>query len=456
MVALMDGAPWAGRELHFIGMGGAGMSGLALVAQALGARVTGSDRASSSYADRLRAAGLEPRLGHDAAWVAPGAEVVVSSAIGEDNPELRVARERGQPVIHRGALLAEVTRLKRSIAVAGTHGKTTTAGMAAHALASCGRDPAFLVGGELRGPGTNARWGGGEWIVVEADESDRSFLALEPDVSVVCNIELDHHATYASTLELEDAFSRFAARSDVCIRWERAGLEAAGPTFGIESGDLRATHVTLEPLGSSFEVEGVRVELRVPGTHNVLNALAALSACREAGLGLAEAGTALRSYLGAGRRFEPLGATPRGARVFDDYAHHPTEVRATLEAARTFGAERVVACFQPHLFSRTRALARDFGRALALADLVVVLDVYPAREDPGDFPGVSGYLVARAAAQAARGRPVAWLPGMEDARVVLAAELGPGDVLLTLGAGNVDELARRLVAAGDAGAAALP
>jgi UDP-N-acetylmuramate--alanine ligase len=310
MVGAMDGAPWAGRELHFIGIGGAGMSGLALVAHALGARVTGSDRAASSYAERLRRAGLEPRLGHDAAHVPPGAEVVVSTAIAEDNPELRVARERGRPVRHRGELLAEVARLKRSIAVAGTHGKTTTAAMTAHALAACGREPAFLIGGELRGAGTNARWDAGEWVVVEADESDRSFLALEPDVCAVTNVELDHHATYRSTLELEAAFGRFAARAGALVRWTEVELPGPARTFGIEKGDVRATRVELRALGSRFEVDGVAVELRVPGRHNVLNALAAISLCEAAGLGPEEAGRALAGYPGAGRRFEPRGTAP--------------------------------------------------------------------------------------------------------------------------------------------------
>ena len=448
MVAPMDAAEWAGRELHFIGVGGAGMSGLALVAHALGARVTGSDRARSSYSERLVALGLEPHVGHDAGWVPPGAEVVVSTAIGADNPELRVARERAQPVVHRGELLAQVARLRRSLAVAGTHGKTTTSGMTAHALAACGREPAFLIGGELRAAGTNARWTNGEWIVVEADESDRSFLALEPDVAAITNVELDHHATYRSSWELDQAFARFAARSGAVVRWTEVELPGPSRTFGIEAGDLRASGVELRPLGSRFAVDGVEVELGVPGAHNVLNALAALSLCRAAGLEPEEAGPALGGFQGAGRRFEPRGVAASGARIFDDYAHHPTEVRATLEAARTLGAERVVACFQPHLYSRTRALHRDFGRALALADLVLVLDVYPAREAAGDFPGVSGYLVARAAAHAARGRRVLWVPGMDEAEAALRAELGPGDVLLTLGAGDVNRLADRLAVPG--------
>lgn len=441
----MVDAPWAGRELHFIGVGGAGMSGLAAVAHSLGACVTGSDRSRSSYLERLDRAGVAVDVGHDPGNLPVSAEVVVSTAIATDNPELSLAHARGQTVMHRGALLAEVAGLRRSIAIAGTHGKTTTAGMAAHALTACGRDPGFLIGGELRAAGTNARWGSGEWIVVEADESDRSFLELHPDVAVVTNVELDHHATYASTLELERAFEQLGAQSQQVVRWEQAAAPARAETFGIDAGDLRAIRVELHPGGSRFEVEGITVELSVPGRHNVLNALAALAACRAAGVPLTEAGPALHEYAGAGRRFESMGFTATGARVFDDYAHHPTEVRATLEAARTLEPGRLIACFQPHLFSRTRALHREFGRALALADVVVVLGIYPAREAAEDYPGTTGHLVARAAAQAARGRTVAWLPGMDEAAAFLSGELREGDVLLTLGAGDVDGLARRLV-----------
>jgi UDP-N-acetylmuramate--alanine ligase len=227
-----------------------------------------------------------------------------------------------------------------------------------------------------------------------------------------------------------------------------AGLELPaippGVTFGIETGTLAARELVLRELGSRFVVEGVPVELNVPGRHNVMNALAALAACREAGLPLEEAAPALVSFIGAGRRFEPHGRSERGALVYDDYAHHPTEVRATLQAAQTLNAERLIACFQPHLYSRTKYMAREFGRALALADVVVVLDVYPARERAEDFPGVSGYLVAAAAADAATGRPVYWLPTLDAAEQVLRAQLREGDLLLTLGAGDVDELARRL------------
>ena len=444
-------ADWAGRKLHFIGIGGAGMSGLALVARALGASVTGSDRAESSYTARLRDAGIEPAIGHDAANLPDGAEVVVSTAIAPDNPELQAA----DTVLHRGDLLAEAAALKRSIAVSGAHGKTTTAAMAAHALVGCGLDPAYLIGGELRSTGTNAAWGAGEWVVVEADESDRSFLKLRPDVAIVTNIELDHHATYASARELDEAFAAFVEPARATIAWEEVALSAATLRYGIADADakkgtdpslaaLRAADVELLPLGSRFTVDGTTVELAVPGRHNVLNALAALAACREAGVPLADAAAALATFSGAGRRFEPHGQTASGAKVFDDYAHHPTEVRATLETARRLEARRMVACFQPHLYSRTRALAREFGHALALADVVVVLDVYPARERAEDFPGVSGLLVAQAAADAGRGRPVFWLPAMDDAARVLEGELGRDDVLITLGAGDVDRLAERL------------
>src|SRR4051794_9421458 len=434
----MTNRPFQGRKLHFVGIGGAGMSGLALVAKALGAQVSGSDQADSPYCERLRAAGIEPVIGHDAANVAEGAEVVVSTAIPPDNPEVKDATR----VLHRGDLLGEVSQLKRSIAISGTHGKTTTASMAAHVLRECGREPGFLIGGELRSAGTNAGWGAGEWMVVEADESDRSFLKLAREVAVVTNIELDHHATYRSLGELEDAFDEFLASADVRVVGPDVELPGAGEAvrFGIEDVE----RLELLPLGSRFELDGARIELGVPGEHNVLNALAALAACRPAGVEPAEAAPALRSFSGAGRRFEDHGATPSGARVFDDYAHHPTEVAATLEAARTLPAERLVACFQPHLYSRTAKLARDFGRALARADLAAVVDVYPARERAEDFPGVSGLLVAQAAADAAAGRPVWWLPSLDDAERRLRDELREGDVLVTLGAGNVDELARRL------------
>src|SRR4051812_794778 len=421
------------------------MSGLALVAQALGAAVTGSDRAESSYSERLRAAGIESVIGHRAGGAPEGAEVVVSTAIAADNPELVAAAEAGARVLHRGELLGEVARLKPCVAIAGTHGKTTTASMAAHVLVSLGRDPSYLIGGELRSTGTNAAWGTGEWLVVEADESDRSFLKLAPELGVVTNVELDHHSTYRSTLEIEAAFAAFAAGCSRLTEWVRAPVPSPDETFGIEEGSLAARQVTLEGGGSRFVVDGAEVRLTVPGEHNVLNALAALAACRVAGVALEEAAPALASFTGARRRFERVGRTASGAEVYDDYAHHPTEVRATIEAARTLGPARLVACFQPHLYSRTAMLAREFGRALALADVVCVLDVYPARERAEDYPSVSGWLVAAAAASAAGGRRVLWTPSMDDAERALASTLTEGDLLLTLGAGDVDSLAERLV-----------
>jgi UDP-N-acetylmuramate--alanine ligase len=425
-----------GRRLHFIGIGGAGMSGVAIVARALGAEVSGSDRAESSYVERLRTAGIEAAIGHAAANLPGGAEVVVSTAIGEENPELAAARSAGARVMHRGDLLAELAALKRSLVVAGTHGKTTTASMIAHVLVELGRDPAYLIGGELRTTGANARWGEGAEIVVEADESDRSFLKLSPDFAAITNVELDHHATYRSQHEVEEAFREFVGRCGRSSAWVEAPPLGTDDTFGIDAGDLAAREMRLETGGSRFTVDGTEIELALPGRHNVLNALAALAALRSAGVEPSEAAPALRSF---------SGRTASGAEVYDDYAHHPTEVRATLEAAQTLGARRVIAAFQPHLYSRTKMLARQFGEALALADVVSVLDVYPARERAEDYPGVSGLMVARAAADAAHGRRVYWTPALDDAERLFALTLRAGDVLLTLGAGDVDRLAQRLV-----------
>ena len=405
------------------------MSGLAVVAQALGASVTGSDRAAGSpYAATLKGAGIEPRIGHDAANVPDGAEVVYSSAIPDANPERRA------PEMHRADLLGEITRLKPTIAVSGTHGKTTTSSMLVHAMDT----DSYLVGGEVRSTGANAGWGPGEWLVVEADESDRSLLKLAPRVAVLTNAELDHHATYSSQRDVDDTFRAFLAMAEEVVLGDEPDLERFPGTVA------RPENVELEPGGSRFSVAGVGVTLPVPGAHNARNAAVALAACTLAGADPARAAAALADFGGAGRRFERVGTTPSGAEVVDDYAHHPTEVRATIAAARTLGPRRLVAAFQPHLFSRTRHQAREFGAALALADLVVVLDVYPARERGEDFPGVTGRLVAAAAADSAGGRLVAWLPGFDEAERFLRAELRDGDLLLTLGAGNVDALGRRL------------
>jgi UDP-N-acetylmuramate--alanine ligase len=307
-------------------------------------------------------------------------------------------------------------------------------------------DPAYLVGGAVRSTGSNAGWGEGEWLVVEADESDRSLLELAPGVAVLTNAELDHHTTYSSQRDVDETFRAFLALADrAAVVWDRPRLLALAPadiplfTFDAEP--------ELTPGGSRFALDGVAVELTVPGVHNARNAAAALTAARLAGADLAYAAAALRDFQGAGRRFERLGTTPQGAAVVDDYAHHPTEVAATIEAARTLSPRRVVAVFQPHLYSRTARQATEFGAALAAADAVVVLDVYPARERAEDFPGVSGLLVAQAAADAAEGRPVAWLPAFDEARQLLEATLREDDLVLTLGAGDVDALGRALVAA---------
>jgi UDP-N-acetylmuramate--alanine ligase len=432
-----DAERFRGRELHFIAIGGAGMSGLALICDRLGARVTGSDRAESSYMQRLREDGLEPRLGHDASAVPPGAEVVVSTAIPDDNPELVAARERGQPVLHRGELLAELCSLRRLIAVAGTHGKTTTAGMLAHALRALDADAAFAIGGELPGAGAggtpaNAAWGEGEWMVAEADESDASFLELRPEVAVVTNVELDHHSLWRSRGELAEAFRRFAA-------------PVGGLALGADPG--------LDPIAKGagrtvrFDAErpGPDLALSVPGRHNVLNARAALAALELAGFDLRRGAEALASFPGMLRRLELKGRR-NGAIVYDDYAHHPTEVSAALAALRELAPRRLIAVFQPHLYSRTRALAPAFGSALAAADEIGVLDVYPAREEPvGSLAGVSGLDVARAAADRAGGRPVWWLRDPPTAAQALVPRLRDGDLLVTIGAGDVHKVADELI-----------
>jgi UDP-N-acetylmuramate--alanine ligase len=465
--------PMNGRRLHFIAIGGAGMSGLALVARTLGAEVTGSDRAESSYLERLRAAGIEPQLGHDPAHVPPDAEVVVSTAVPEDNPELVRARERSQRVIHRGELLAELCAQRRLLAIAGTHGKTTTAAMCIWALRGIGADPAFFLGGELPGAGSggapaNAAWGEGEWVVAEADESDASFLKLRPEIAVITNLELDHHARWGSLAELSEAFAAFAAPAaglvcgaDVRLpghsgqRVVRFALEpgGGGPT---PDAELIATDVRSEPGGRSrLRARGAGIDaevvLRVPGRHNVANALAALGGLSLAGFDAEACAEALAGFPGVARRLEFKGER-NGARIYDDYAHHPTEISATIEAARELGARRVIAAFQPHLYSRTKALAPELGTALAEADEVAVLDVYPAREESvGPLTGVSGLMVAEEAADHARGGRVWWLPTAEQAAQALGTSLREGDLLITIGAGDINKLAEALVDEGGEG-----
>lgn len=431
--------PWSGRALHFVGIGGVGMSGLALIAHRLGATVTGSDRVPSPYMTALRELGIEPAIGHRAENVPAGAELVYSSAVSADNPE----RSSGAPQLHRADLLAEITRLRRCIAVTGTHGKTTTSSMIVHALRGAGMDPSYVIGGELRATGSNAAWGAGEWLVVEADESDRSLLKLSAEIAVLTNAELDHHTTYASLADLEATFARFMASADHAVVWDRPQLRALCPP-GAEVFD--APDPELGPDGSRFEWRGIEVRVGVPGAHNARNAAGALTAAALAGADPVQAAESLADFAGARRRMELLGRTASGAAVYDDYAHHPTEVAAVIAAARSMRPRRVIAVFQPHLFSRTRALAGGFGRALAGADVVVVLGVYPARERAEDFPGVSGRAVAAAAADAPGVRPVVWLPRFDEAEPWLRDALRDGDLCLVLGAGNIDELGHALVA----------
>lgn len=428
------------------------MSGYARAAHALGATVTGSDRAADSpYLERLREEGvLDAAIGHDAANVPAGEEVelVYSSAIPPENPERVAARARGLAERPRADLLAQLTALRRTIAVAGAHGKTTTSSMIVHVLRELGMEPGWLVGSPV-GPGlANSHWSECDWLVVEADESDRSMLSLDVEIAVVTNVELDHHATFGSLRELREAFEEFLGNAKrASVVWDRPDLlELISSRDGVEVVAYDAPAPSSSDGSVRFDWRGQEVRLAVPGAHNALNATAALEVARLTGAGEAAAASAISGFQGAGRRFQRIGRTREGALVIDDYAHHPTEVAATLSAARTLAHERLVAVFQPHLYSRTKLLAREFGEALARADVAIVLDVYPARERAEDHPGVSGLTIVRATAERAAGRPVYWLPTFDRAVAVLERLLGSGDVCLVMGAGDVDRLARRLVA----------
>jgi UDP-N-acetylmuramate--alanine ligase len=416
--------------------------------------------------------------------VPPNADVVVSTAVPDDNPELARSRQRGQAVLHRGELLAELCSQRRLLAIAGTHGKTTTTAMCVWALRSIGADPAFFLGGELPSAGpdgaaANAGWGEGEWVVAEADESDASFLKLQPEIAVITNLELDHHSRWSSLAELAEAFDRFVQPAEAVVAGEHVPLPGGGEPGGLGRGDylgvsqrevvrfvlepgpgepaptadLIASQIELQPGGGTrFLARGAgidtEVSLRVPGRHNVANALAALGGLSLAGFDPRGCAEALADFPGVARRLELKGER-NGARIYDDYAHHPTEVSATLEAARELGPHRLIAAFQPHLYSRTKALAPELGAALAEADEVAVLDVYPAREEPvGPLAGVSGLMVAEQAAERAGGAPVWWLPTADQAAQALGPRLGEGDLLITIGAGDIHKLAESLVDGG--------
>jgi UDP-N-acetylmuramate--alanine ligase len=446
------------HRIHFIGIGGSGMSGIAEVLLTMGYQVSGSDLRASEVTERLVQAGGRVFIGHAAANVEGAQVVVFSTAVKPDNPELGAARAAGLPVIARAEMLAELMRMKYGIAVGGSHGKTTTTSMVASVLARGGLDPTIVVGGRLHALGTNARLGHGQFLVAEADESDGSFLRLAPAVTVVTNIDREHLDHYADLEEIRQAFVYFANRvpfygvSVLCADDE--GVRAVLPRvtkrvtlYGtLPTCDVRATDIELQPHGARFSVHAGgealgAVEIALPGRHNVLNALAAVAVGLEVEIGFGHIAEALAAFRGVGRRFETRG-TAGGVRVVDDYGHHPTEIRATLAAAKGLGG-RVLVIFQPHRFTRTLALATEFGGAFADADRVWVLDVYAAGEAP--IAGVSaGTLVEAAAAQGAG--HVAHAPDAAKAAAEAAAEARPGDVVITLGAGDVWRLADDVVA----------
>ena len=384
-----------GRRIWFVGIGGAGLSGYATVAADWGAEVGGWDRVETPYLERLRSHELviapEPA-------VPEGWEVVVSTAFA--------GRVEGRS---RADFLAELVSLRDSIVVAGAHGKTTTSAMIAYVLDRLGRDPAFAIGGDVPQLGGNARGGGG-WFVVEGDESDRTIASLRPQIAVVLNVDLDHHSEFASLAEVRRLFDEWTEDVPHVVRAEE-----------------------LEPVG---------LELGVEGEHNRVNAAAALAALELAGVPRAEAAPVLARFTGTGRRFELRGEA-RGVQVFDDYAHHPAEVAVTIETARALAAGRVFVLFQPHLYSRTRHLAHEFGRALAAADAVAIADVYAAREQP--VAGVTGKLIVDAVSDARHGARVAWMPNAEDGAHWLASLARTGDIVLTVGAGDVDAVAPLIV-----------
>jgi UDP-N-acetylmuramate--alanine ligase len=458
--------------VHLIGIGGAGMSGIARLLLARGVVVSGSDARSSAVVSSLEAAGATVFVGHRAEQVPAGATLVVSSAVRPDNPELVRARELGLRVLHRSEALAALMAGRRAVAVAGTHGKTTTTGMITVLLQRTGLDPSFAIGGELTEGGQGAHEGAGEAFVAEADESDGSFLLYRPEVAVITNVEPDHLDHYGSAAAVEAAFEAFCDRvtdgglvvacgDDPGARGvvERAapGLAARGVQvhfYGPSAGnDLRVVSLEHRPEGVRFGLlpehahlgvgEVGPVTLPVPGVHNALNAAAAWLVARHFGVDGASALTALTSFGGTRRRFETKGSAG-GVRVVDDYAHHPTEVAAVLRAARSVaGPGRVIALFQPHLFSRTRIFAADFAAALGLADEVVVLDVYAAREDPE--PGVSGELIV--AQVPLPPSSVAYAPRAAAAVAEVVRRARPGDLVLTIGAGDVTALGPQILAA---------
>lgn len=443
------------RRIHLIGVGGSGMSAIAGVLAAMGHVVSGTDLKDSANLERLRAQGVTVSVGHDRERVV-GAEVVaVSTAIPTTNPEVVAANELGLPVLRRAEILAAIAATRRCLAVAGTHGKTTTTSMLAMVLVAAGVRPSFIIGGEVNEIGTGAAWDAGDWFVVEADESDGTFLELGADAALVTNVEPDHLEHYGDFDALVAGFERFLAEvpGPVVVGLDNpvAALLAAqrgAVTYGTSAGaDVRMVDVAADRSGSRFSVErhGVtlgRISLPVPGLHNARNAAGALAMALELGVPFETAAAALGHYAGVARRFEFRGDAA-GITFVDDYAHLPTEVAATIEAALLGGWQRILCVFQPHRFSRIGALWANFADAFVGADQLVVTDIYAAGEKPR--PGVTGKLIVNAVLDAHPWYPVAYLPRRRDLAPYLLNRLRPGDLCLTLGAGDLTTLPDELI-----------
>lgn len=441
------------RPVHFMGIAGAGMSALALIARRRGVSVTGCDPDPSGAAD-LEALGVKVWQGHDPSHLAGVRAVIATAAIPPHQPELLKARELGIPVVPRKVALAELVSVGRTVGIAGTHGKSTTTVMTTEALVAAGLDPTGLAGGRVSAWGGNARPGADRIFVVESDEYDKAFLALSPSIAVVNNIEADHLECYGSLDALEEAFATFADRAErVLVGGDDPGgqrlaakLGRKAWRFGVGDAEIHITNISQGAGGSRADVQlpdgrRLALSLRVPGLHNIRNATAALGVAAALEAPLEPALAALAEYQGLGRRFERLGVVG-GVEVIDDYAHHPTELAATLSAARqAFPGRRLVAVFQPHLYSRTAEHSGAMGLALAAADLVVVADVYGAREEP--MPGISGALVALAATRA--GAETVYEPARARLTERVRELIRPDDVLITLGAGDVTRVGRELV-----------
>jgi UDP-N-acetylmuramate--alanine ligase len=442
------------RTVHFMGIGGAGMSALALIACRRGVSVSGCDTDPAGAAD-LESLGVSVLKGHDPAHLAGARAVVVTAAVRADHPELERARQLGVPIVPRKVALAELIAGARSVGVSGTHGKTTTTVMTTEALTAAGLNPTGIAGGRVSSWGGNARVASDDLFVVEADEYDKAFLTLHPTVAIVNNVEPDHLECYGSMAALESAFVEFAGRSRIAvINADDPGAQQVASRvltdvrrFGCgPDADIRISGVVQQADSTLAKIQwkdgrSISLRLKVPGLHNLRNAVAALGAVDALGGALEPAAAALADFQGVGRRFERLGEFG-GVSVVDDYAHHPSELAATLSAARqAFPGRRLVAVFQPHLYSRTAAHGQAMGEALAVADLVFVTEIYPAREQP--IAGVSGQQVADAAERA--GADTRFQPTRADVGRNVYQELRPGDVVLTLGAGDITRVAPELV-----------